>query len=57
VNPKLVAALATLFSVVWAFSMVWDALTTGYDPPAAIHGIPTLIVGGLISVHLRKSSA
>lgn len=54
-NPRLTAALIFLFSIVWAASMIVDAVpAANYDPPAAIHGVPTLVIGLLVNEQLRK---
>lgn len=53
-DPRVTASLAFLFSAVWAVLMIWDAASAGYNPPAAIHGVPTLVIGALITNQLRK---
>jgi len=46
-NDRATTFLAIGVFIVWAASMIYDGLNTTYEPPAAIHGAITLVLGGI----------
>ena len=40
--------LGFLVFAIWASSMVWDALSASYDPPAGIQAAFLLVVGWVV---------
>lgn len=51
-NPRVTTFLAILVATIWALSMIFDALNTGYDPPPAIHGALMLVLGGVFGARV-----
>lgn len=43
--------------VIWAASMILDGLNPNYDPPAAIHGAITLVLGGIFGARALGKNA
>lgn len=51
-NSKVTTFLAIVVVVVWAASMVLDAVNQSYDPPAGIHGALMLVLGGVFGARI-----
>lgn len=38
--------------MLWAASMIYDGFNATYDPPAAIHGALTIVLGGAVGARI-----
>jgi hypothetical protein len=52
---KLTTFLAVLVALIWAGSLMLDAVNREYEPPAAIHGALMLVLGGTFGARVVKN--
>lgn len=53
-SDKTINVISLGVFVLWAMSMIYDGYNAEYDPPAAIHGALTIVLGGAVGARLTN---